>query len=134
MLYSLCLKQLSSRYSPWLLTALQSFCGTLFFVPALALPGVELPTVWVWPAVLAILYPGLVVNIIAYGLFNLGVSLIPASQTSAYINLILTVILASVLLHGSLSLQPLGTAAPIIGGVMLSQWSGSRPAPQVAAG
>ncbi|UTW10388.1 DMT family transporter [Marinobacterium rhizophilum] len=136
MLYTLCLKRLSSRYSPWLLTALQSFCGTLFFVPLLAVPTVELPAVWVWQAVLAILYLGLVVNIFAYGLFNLGVSLIPASQASAYINLIpvFTVILAYVLLRETLSLQQLGAAALIVGGVVLSQWPGPRPATQMVVG
>jgi drug/metabolite transporter (DMT)-like permease len=136
MLYTLCLKRLSSRYSPWLLTALQSFCGTLFFVPALAVPGVELPSVWVPEAVLAILYLGLAVNIFAYGLFNLGVSWSPASQASAYINLIpvFTVILAYVLLHETLNYQQLAAAALIIGGVTLSQWPESRSATRAVAG
>ncbi|MFC6670133.1 DMT family transporter [Marinobacterium aestuariivivens] len=128
MVYTLCLKRLSARYSPWLLTALQSFCGTLFFLPALALPSVTLPTVWVPEAVLAILYLGLVVNIFAYGLYNLGVSWIPASQASAYINLIpvFTVVLAYLLLRETLNYEQLAASALVIGGVILSQWQPPR--------
>jgi len=126
--YTLCLKRLSRRYSPWLLTALQSFCGTLFFLPTLALPQVSLPDTWVPEAVLAILYLGILVNIFAYGLYNLGVSWIPASQASAYINLIpvFTVILAYLLLRETLSFEQLAASSLVIGGVILSQWQPPR--------
>jgi len=126
--YTLCLKQLSSRYSPWLLTALQSFCGTLFFLPSLALPQVTLPQAWVPEAVAAILFLGIAVNIFAYGLYNLGVSWIPASQASAYINLIpvFTLLLAYLLLRETLNAGQLAASALVIGGVILSQWQPPR--------
>ncbi|NVK42075.1 MAG: DMT family transporter [Oceanospirillaceae bacterium] len=126
--YTLCLKQLSSRYSPWLLTALQSFCGTLFFLPSLALPQVALPQAWVPEAVAAILFLGIAVNIFAYGLYNLGVSWIPASQASAYINLIpvFTLLLAYLLLRETLNAEQLAASALVIGGVILSQWQPPR--------
>lgn len=128
--YTLCLKQLASRYSPWRLTALQSFCGALFFTPTLALPDVAVPDVWVPVAGLAIVYLGVVVNILAYGLYNLAVSWIPASQASAYINLIpvFTALMAYLLLRETLSVQQLLASALVIGGVVLSQWQPGRRA------
>ncbi|GGO78543.1 hypothetical protein GCM10011348_10700 [Marinobacterium nitratireducens] len=126
--YTLCLKRLSSRYSPWLLTALQSFCGALFFLPSLALPQVSLPDAWIPQAVAAILFLGVAVNIFAYGLYNLGVSRMPASQASAYINLIpvFTLILAYLVLRETLNYEQLAASALVIGGVVLSQWQPSR--------
>ncbi|MBY4675605.1 DMT family transporter [Marinobacterium arenosum] len=127
--YTLCLKHLSERYSPWLLTALQSFCGSLFFLPMMALPDVSLPEGWVPQALIAIVYLGTVVNILAYGLYNLSVASIPASQASAFVNMIpvFTLGLAYLILGETLNLSQLAAAALVIGGIILSQWQ-FRPA------
>jgi len=86
--YALSLKKLTSHYTPLFLTFLQAFAGAIFFFPILFLPGVQLP-VQVEPVpVLAILYLGSAVTLGAYGFYNYGVSKIPASQATAFINLI----------------------------------------------
>lgn len=86
--YTLCLKHLSGRYPPLLLTAVQAFVGTLFFALFLAKPGVGLPLHWDhWPG-LAIIYLGTLTTFGAYGLYNFGVSRIPANQAAAFVNLI----------------------------------------------
>ncbi len=132
--YTLCLKHLSARYSSWFLTALQAFCGSIFFFPLMFLPGSELPTSLEPVALLAILYLGTLINIGAYGLYNLGVSKISASQASAFINLIpvFTVILAYMVLQETLNAQQLAASALVLGGVILSQWRPKTPAPAPA--
>ncbi len=129
--YTLCLKHLSERYNCWLLTAVQSFCGSLFFLPMLALPGTELPTAVEPTPLLAIFYLGTLINIGAYGLYNLGVSRIPASQASAFVNLIpvFTLVLAWLILKETLNHQQLAAAGLVIGGTILSQW---QPADRTA--
>ncbi len=86
--YMLLLKKLSSRYCPWSLTALQSLAGMIFFLPgAFSLSPATLMSM---PAkeILIILYLGAFVTLGAFGLYNLGISRIPASSASAFINLV----------------------------------------------
>lgn len=98
--YALCLKKLTERYSPWFLTFMQAFSGALFFFPVLFFPGTTLPTQFEPVPVLAVLYLGAGVTLGAYGLYSLGVSRIPASQATAFINLIpvFTLIMSSIVL------------------------------------
>jgi drug/metabolite transporter (DMT)-like permease len=121
--YTLCLKHLSQRYSTWFLTALQGLCGSVFFFPLLFLPSTETPVAWNSAGVMAIIYLGTLINIGAYGLFNLGVSKIKASQASAYINLIpvFTLVLAFFLLGERYSVAELMACVLVIGGVLISQ-------------
>ena len=86
--YILVLKKLTSHYSPWLLTAMQALAGTLFFLPALFLESTTLPTQLETVPAAAVVYLGTFVTVGAYGLYNYGVSRIPASQATAYVNLI----------------------------------------------
>jgi drug/metabolite transporter (DMT)-like permease len=86
--YTLAVRHLSARYSPFFLTAIQAFVGSLFFLPALFLPGTEWPVDFVWWDWAPILYLGSLVNVLAYFLYNFGLSRIPASQVSPYVNLI----------------------------------------------
>ncbi len=134
--YTLCLKHLSQRYNCWLLTALQTFCGALFFLPSLALPSTVLPSSIEPMGILMIIYLGTAINIGAYGLYNLGVTRLPASQASAFINLIpvFTLLLAYAILKESLNHQQLAAAALVIGGVILSQWQPRRPQQQWVSG
>ena len=85
--YTILMKQLSKELHPFFLTGLQAFAGALFFAPALLLPSVRAASLSVngW---LAVLYLGTVVSVGAYGLYNFGISRIPASQASAFVNLI----------------------------------------------
>jgi len=131
--YTLLLKHLSARYSAFVLTAMQAFVGALFFLP---LAAASEP----WPGELsglglgAVLYLGVVVTVGAYGLYNFGVSRLPASQASGFINLIpvFTLVFAALLLGESLSGVQLLAAGLVFAGVALSQWRRAAPVPAPA--
>lgn len=121
--YTITLKHLSPRYSPLFITAFQAFVGSIFFLPfALLTPG-SIPTTFVPVGVLSILYLGIFVTLGAYGLYNFGVSRIPASQASAFINLIpvFTVILGWIILSERFTPLQYGACALVFAGVLLSQ-------------
>lgn len=123
--YTLLLKKLSVRYSPWLLTAVQAVVGTVFYLPGLLFVD--------WGATLAnstgmlpwasVFYLGACVSIGAYGCYNYGMSRLPASQASAFINGIpvVSVILAWLLLGERLNGQQLVACVVVFAGVLLSQ-------------
>ena len=130
--YTLLLKHLSSRYSPFLLTAMVAFVGTLFFLP-LALVTEPLTTRISPMGLGAVAYLGILVTVGAYGLYNFGVSRLPASQASGFTNLIpvFTLLFAILLLGESLNGMQVLAAALVFSGVLLSQW---RTAPVLPAG
>ena len=121
--YIVTLKRLTTRYSPLLLTALQALVGSAFFLPMLFLPHTDLPTRFDANGILAIVYLGSFVTIGAYGMYNFGVSRIPASQASAFINLIpvFTIILGRIILNERFTLFQYPAAALIFAGIFLSQ-------------
>lgn len=121
--YTLLLKHLSSRYSAFVLTAMQALVGALFFLP-LALSFEPLPAHISLQGGLAVLYLGLVVTVVAYGLFNFGVSRLPASQASGFVNLIpvFTLVFAVLILDERLNLQQMAGGILVFAGVALSQW------------
>ena len=121
--YIILLKQLSRTLPPLFLTAMQAFIGTLFFGPFLLLPMVQFPASLSMPAVLSVLYLGTFVTVGAYGLYNFGISRVPASQAAAFINLIpaLTLIFGFILLGERLTGWQLLACMLVFGGVFLSQ-------------
>lgn len=121
--YALSLKHLSKKFSAFVLTALQAFGGAIFFLPL---------SLWEWQSVgfsidmdsfLALIYLGTVVTLGGYGLFNLALTLAPASKVSVFINLMpaFTVILAFFLLDERLNFYQLLATALIFLGVIISQ-------------
>jgi drug/metabolite transporter (DMT)-like permease len=128
--YTLLLKFLSERYSPFVLTAMQAFIGSLFFLP-LALLTEPLPSQFGVPGIGSVIYLGVVVTVGAYGLYNFGVSRLPASQASGFTNLlpVFTLIFAALLLGESLTPMQYAAAALVFVGVALSQWRSAVPAP-----
>lgn len=130
--YTLLLKHLSTRYSAFILTAMQALIGTLFFFP-LALVLQPLPAQIGLQGALAVLYLGLVVTVVAYGLFNFGVSRLPASQASGFVNLIpvFTLIFALLLLDERLNGLQMAGGVLVFIGVAISQW---RPVAKVSPG
>lgn len=84
--YIITCKRLAARHKPLYLTAAQSFIGMAFFSPALLFAP--------WPErlspgpALAVVFLGLAVTFVAYGLYNFGVSRAPAAKAAAFINLI----------------------------------------------
>jgi len=128
--YTLLLKHLSGRYSAFILTAMQALVGALFFLPVAALDA-PFPETISALGLGALLYLGVVVTVGAYGLYNFGVSRLPASQASGFINLIpvFTLLFAVVLLGESLNAMQMLAAALVFGGVALSQWRSTPPVP-----
>lgn len=126
--YTISLKRLTLRYSPFFLTATQALIGTLFYLPLLLLPSTNLPASYPVIPGLAIIYLGAVITLCAYGLYNYGVKHIAASQAAMFVNLIpvFSVLLGWIILGEKLSPPQLMAAALILGAVYLGQ-STARP-------
>ncbi len=121
------IKLLSSRYHPWFLAGLQAATGAVFFAP-LALFGEPIhwaalpPETWLQLAYLGV-FPGLV----AFGLYNSALRLLPAASAAMAINAIPAVaVLAGWLALGeSLTLLQLIACAAIIAAVAFAEWASS---------
>lgn len=124
----LLIKRLSKRYNPWALTAMQVVTGSIFFLPGgyiLLTYSIESINLTLF---LILTFLGMIVTLGAFGLYNWGISQIPASSASAYINLIpvIAILLGWILLGEVLNtLQIIATIAVILG-VILSQVSIGR--------
>lgn len=121
--YMITLKKLSHRYSPWFLTMIQAFSGSIFFFPLLFLPSTVTPATVSIPGIASIVYLGVFVTIGGYGLYNYGMTRIPTAQASAFINLIpvITLILGWVFLNERLNAIQYSASAVVLAGVYLSQ-------------
>ncbi len=124
------LKHLSARYNPWFLTGLQALVGAAFFLPG-AIAGdpaswsQAAPVAWV-----AVVYLGIVVSLIAFGLYNTAVAHMPANRAALAINLVPAVALLSGWLVRGETLTPvqLAACALIVGAVILSETGSSAEA------
>lgn len=121
--YTITVKKLIARYQPLFLTALQAFIGTMFFLPYLFLSPSSLPTHFDLVPVLSIVYLGIFITLAAYGLYNYGMSRIPASQATSFVNLIpvFTLALGWIVLGERFSAMQYGAAAIVFLGIFLSQ-------------
>jgi len=121
--YTLILKRLSSTYNPFFLTAVQSFCGSIFFGFIFLIKETGLPPSWPLGPTLVIIYLGVFITMGAYGLYNFGVSKIKASQASIFINLIpvFSVFWAWALLSETFTWLQFASATLILCGVWISQ-------------
>ena len=126
--YIIALKRLTATCAPFFLTAVQALIGCGFYLPFLFLPSTRLPSHWDAPAVLAVVYLGLFVTLGAYGLYNFGVSRIPVSQASAFVNLIpvFTILLGWLFLGEKFAAQQYLAATVILAGVFISQRPSGR--------
>lgn len=121
--YTIMIKKLSVRYPALFITAVQAFIGAIFFFPL-----IFITTPNPWPGFeaegfIAILYLGAIVTCGAYGLYNYGVIKIPASQASAFTNLIpvFTILLGWLLLGEQLTFMQYVACGLVFSGVLLSQ-------------
>lgn len=121
--YIIALKNLTSRYSPFFLTAVQAVVGCIFFFPFLFLPGVSIPAHLDVSSALAVVYLGAVVTLGAYGLYNYAIKLIPASQATLYVNLIpvFTAIMSWMILDETFTAAQCMAALVVMTGVYISQ-------------
>ena len=127
--YTISMKQLTGRYSPFFLTAMQAFIGSLFFLPFLFLPTTRLPQSFDPVSGTAVVYLGAVVTLGAYGLYNYGLKHVPASQAASFVNLIpvFSVLMGWLLLGESFSITQCMAAVLVMVGVYLSQLRRCRP-------
>jgi drug/metabolite transporter (DMT)-like permease len=123
--YTIAMKQLTRRYPPFFLTALQAIIGSLFYFPILFFPSTVLPDQFHLVPGLAVLYLGAVITLGAYGLYNFGLKYVDASRAAAYVNLIplFAVILGWIILGETLNGQQFLAAGVIMAGVLLSRSS-----------
>ena len=121
--YTITLKKLSLRYPPFFLTAMQALGGSIFFFPIMFLPPTHLPDRFEMMPILAIFYLGIFVTLAAYGFFNYGVSAIPASQASAFVNLIpvITIFLGWLVLGETFTFGQYLASLLVFAGVFMSQ-------------
>jgi drug/metabolite transporter (DMT)-like permease len=121
--YTVTLKRLTRSYSPFFLTAMQAFAGSVFYLPLIFLPSTRLPLQFEMTSGMAIIYLGAVISLGAYGLFNFGVKHISASRASAYVNLIpvFSVIMGWMLLDEALTGAQYAAALLIMAGVYMTQ-------------
>ena len=84
--YTLAVKKLSARYPALFLTAVQAFVGSVLYLPLL--PFAEFTATVAWSALLAVLYLGAVVSVLAYLFYNHALGLLPASRVAVYSSLI----------------------------------------------
>ncbi len=121
--YTIAIKRLSSRYSPLFLTAVQAWIGTLFFTPMLLLPQIPLPETLLLMPTAAIIYLGLAVTLLAYGLYNYALSMMNAGKAAMYVNLIplFTMLLGWLVFKESFTMFQYSAGLLIFFGVGLSQ-------------
>jgi len=127
--YIITLKKLSARHKPLFLTAVQSFVGTIFFTPTLIF--IPLPQHYPLVPSLAVIFLGLGVTFVAYGLYNYGVSQIPAAKASVFINLIpvFTLLFSWLILGERLTPVQYAAAGIVLAGVFLTTSVGERAKP-----
>lgn len=128
--YTIMIKKLAARYSPLVLTVAQSAAGAVFYFPLMFIPPSNLPTQLDPGGLAAILYLGTIVTFGGYGLYNYGVSRIPASQASAFVNLIpvFAIILGWLILDETFTPLQYPAAILVFAGVFISQDRGRSAA------
>lgn len=121
--YTISMRKLTKRYSPFFLTAVQAFVGCTFFFPFLLLPDTVLPRTFEYMPTLAVFYLGAVVTLGAYCLYNYGIKYVSASKASSYVNLIpvFSVLFGWLILGETLSGYQFAAAAVVMIGVWLTQ-------------
>ncbi len=124
--YMLLVKRLSAHYGPWTLTAVQNSAGCIFFLPGMYLllrDGLGSDPLHV---LIVAGYLGAFVTLGAFGLYNVGMSRLPAGKASAFINLVpaIAAFFGWLLLDETLNFTQLIASAIIFAGVGLAQSGG----------
>lgn len=127
MFYTLLLRKLATQIDTWFLTATQVFLGSIFFLPFIFFinPQTGIYADFSFTGLGIIIYLGLAVSVVAYGIYNWGISKIGAAKAAGLVNLIpiMSVFIAYFLLKETLNLEQILAGFTIILGVSLSQIS-----------
>ena len=120
--YIILLKKLSGSLPPFFLTAVQALIGALFFLILLPVTGTAVSLSAPATSWLAVLYLGAAVTFGAYGLYNFGVSRIPAGRAAVFINCIpvWTILLGFLFLGERMTPAQMFASLMIFAGVVLS--------------
>lgn len=124
--YMLLMKKLSSRYSPFALTIMQTVAGVVFFTPGAF--KVDWSMHFSLSLLGSLLFLGCFVTLGAFGLYNYGISRISAAKASVFINLVpvVAVCLGWVVLGETLNPIQSIAAASVLAGVWISQNGGEN--------
>ncbi len=127
--YTIVLRHLVKDFSPLFLTAIQSFAGTLFFLPLTVFEYMTSTVTFSLDSVLAVIYLGSVVTLGGYGLYNYAVSRTTAANASSFVNLIpvFTLIIAFFVLGEVLDYEQLLACSLILLGVVITQTKFLKP-------
>jgi drug/metabolite transporter (DMT)-like permease len=118
--YTILLKKLSGDYSPFFLAGVQSFIGTIFFLPFAWLDSGFSSEVSS-QSIIAVVYLGVIVTAGAYLFFNIGMASVTATQGGMYFNLIpiFTLLFSVVILDESINSEQAISMALVIFGVSI---------------
>jgi len=129
--YVVSAKYLSRRLNAIQLTASMSYAGAVFFSSLCLLPQtlepvtleVALPS---WMPLACIIYLGVAVMFLGYGLYNFALTGMPAGQATAFMNLVpvCSLLMGVIFLQEHMTLIQYAAAAVVVGGVALSQMPG----------
>ncbi len=124
--YMLLVRKLSGRYNPLVLTGMQCMAGSLFFLPGVMGSSINWAVpFWVY---LLLVYLGAIVTLGAFGLYNWGISKVPAGRASVFVNLVpvVALVLGVMFMDESLDISQMLACAVVFSGVILSQIQGRR--------
>lgn len=118
--YMVLTRRLSAKFNPWVLTFIQAASGFLFFSGG-AVDAFDAE--WSGRVITAVVYLGVFVTVGAFGLYNWGISKIPATRAAVFINLVpvFAVFMGWGILGESLGVSQLAGSAVIAAGVFLAQ-------------
>jgi drug/metabolite transporter (DMT)-like permease len=119
----LVIKKLSMRYNAWTLTALQVAAGAVFFLPGLWFLIQDRAILFTPDLIRTILFLSIFVTLGAFGLYNWGMSRIPAGKASVFINLVPVIALAIgwLVMGEVLTAAQWMAALAVMGGVWVTQ-------------
>ncbi len=126
--YTLSCRHITTIVSSWVFTAGMALGGALFYIPLALLPievnhvvlDITIPS---WLPLASIIYLGIMVSIVGYGLYNFGVAKLSATEAGAYVNLIpvITLIIGVYFLEEKLTIIQYIASTMILIGMLLSQ-------------
>lgn len=121
--YTITLKFLTKKISALFLTAIQAFAGAIFYLPLAFWESWGRSLNYSSDGIFAIFYLGIIVTLGGYGLYNFALTKLPASKTSAFMNLIpaIALILGFIILNERLSFYQLLATGLIFLGVIITQ-------------